>query len=90
MNIMNFSDMPTGGKFFKDIFFIVQLRTAAAEIRRVSFLRIFFFSLGKSTLLHRRCLMLKFSEILILVYGKIFSAFYPILHETFSVLYKKN
>ena len=30
----------------------------------------------------------KISEILMLVYRKIFSAFYPILHETFSILYK--
>ena len=34
--------------------------------------------------LHRRCFMLKFSEISMLACGKIFSAFYPILHETFS------
>ena len=45
--------------------------------------------LDKSTFLHRRCLMLKFSEVLILVCRKIFSAFYPILHEAFSILYKK-
>ena len=45
--------------FFKDTFFSVNLWTAATEIRRVSFLRIFF-SLGKSALLHCRCLMLKF------------------------------
>ena len=60
---------------------------AATEVRRESFLR-FFFPLDKSDLLHRRCLMLKFSEILILTFGKIFSAFYPILHETFPILYK--
>ena len=35
------------------------------------------------TLLHRRCLILKFFEMLILVCRKIFSAFYPILHEIF-------
>ena len=40
-------------------------------------------SLDKSVLLHRRCLMSKFSQMLILVCRKIFSAFYPILHETF-------
>ena len=51
----------------------------------VEYLSLYFFSLGKSSLLHRRCLMLKFSEILILVCRKIFSAFYPILHETFSI-----
>ena len=57
---------------------------AATEIRRVSLLRIFLFvSLDKHVLLHRRCLMSKFSEILILVCRKIISAFYPILHETF-------
>ena len=32
--------------------------------------------------------MSKFSEILILVYRKMFSAFYPILHETFSNSYR--
>ena len=46
-----------------------------------------FDSLDKSVLLHRRYLMSKFSEILILVCRKIFSAFYPILHETFSNSY---
>ena len=51
------------------------------------FLESFFVSLDKSVLLHRRCLMSKFSEMLILVCRKIFSAFYPILHETFSNSY---
>ena len=37
---------------------------------------------------HRRCLiMLKFTEMLILVSKKILSAFYPILHESFSNSY---
>ena len=44
-------------------------------------------SLDKSVLLHRRYLMSKFSEMLILVNRKIYSAFYPILHETFSNSY---
>ena len=48
------------------------------------FLESFLVSLDKSVLLHRRCLMSKFSAILILVSRKIFSAFYLILHETFS------
>ena len=51
------------------------------------FLESVFVSLDKSDLLHCRCLMLKFSEMLILVCRKIFSAFYPILHETFSNSY---
>ena len=51
------------------------------------FLESFFVSLDKSVLLHRRCLMSKFSEMLILVCRKIFSAFYLILHETFSSSY---
>ena len=51
------------------------------------FLELFFVSLDKSVLLHHRCLMSKFSKILILVCRKIFSAFYPILHETFSSSY---
>ena len=68
--------------------FTEYLLTTASEIPRVSFLKIFFFvSLDKSLLLHRRCLISKFSEILILVCRKIFSAFYPILHETFSNSY---
>ena len=33
---------------------------------------------------HRRCLISKFSEIVIPAYRKIFSEFYPIFHETFS------
>ena len=51
------------------------------------FLESIFVSLDKSVLLHRRCLMSKFSEMLILVCRKIFSAFYLILHETFSSNY---
>ena len=51
------------------------------------FLESVFVPLDKSVLLHRRCLMSKFSEMLILVCRKIFSAFYPILHETFSNSY---
>ena len=51
------------------------------------FLESFFVSLDKSVLLHCRCLMSKFSEMLILVCRKIFSAFYPILHETISNSY---
>ena len=51
------------------------------------FLESVFVSLEKSVLLHRRSLMSKFSDMLILVYRKIFSAFYPILHETFSNSY---
>ena len=35
-------------------------------------------------MLHCRCLMLKFTKILILVCRKNFSAFYPLLQETFS------
>ena len=68
--------------------FTEYLLTTASEIPRVSFLKIFFFvSLDKSFLLHRRCLISKFSEILILVCRKIFSAFYPILQEIFSNSY---
>ena len=44
----------------------------------------FFVSLDKSVLLHRKCLMSKFSEILILVCRKTFSPFYQMFHETFS------
>ena len=62
-------------------------RQIASEIRRVSFLRIFFVSLDKSALLHHRCLMSKFTEMLMLVCRKIFSAFYPTLHESFSNSY---
>ena len=52
----------------------------AAEIHRVSLLGIFFFiSLDKTVLLHHRCLISKFSEILILVCRKIIAAFYPVL-----------
>ena len=39
---------------------------------------------GKSALLHHRGLMLKFTEMSMLVSRKIFSAFYPTLHESFS------
>ena len=56
----------------------------ATKICRTSSQNIFFISLDKSVLLHHRCLMSKFPEILILLCKKIFSVFYPILHETFS------
>ena len=45
---------------------------------------LFFVSLDKSILLCCRCLISKFSEIMLLVCRKIFSTFYLILHETFS------
>ena len=51
------------------------------------FLESFFVSFDKSVLLHRRCLMSKFSGTLMLVWRKMFSAFYLILHETFSDSY---
>ena len=51
------------------------------------FLESVFVSVGKSVLLHRRCLMSKFSEMLILVGRKRFSAFNLILPETFSNSY---
>ena len=56
----------------------------AIEIHRISLLRTFFVSLDKSVLLHCRCLMLKFAEILILFCRKIFFVFFLILQETFS------
>ena len=67
-------------KFFKDIFFTEHLWMAASKTRRISFRRSFFVSLDKSALLRCRCF---FSEILILVRRKIFSAFYWISHEAF-------
>ena len=69
----------------RDTFFALNLGMAATEIRRISLLRTcFFVSLDKSILLHRRCLMSKFPEILVLLCRKIFSAFYPILQEMFE------
>ena len=60
------------------------LRTTASEIRRVSFFRTFFVSLDRSILFHRRCLMSKFSGILVLACRKIFTAF---SNEPFSKLF---
>ena len=76
-------------KFLRTPFlvFTEHLPPTASEIRTVSFLRIFFVSLDKSTSLHHRCLMSKFTEMLMLVCRKIFSAFYPTLHESFSNSY---
>ena len=54
------------------------------------FLESFFVSLEKSISLNCRCLMSKFSEMFILLSRKIFSAFYPILHETFSNSYSSS
>ena len=66
--------------------FTSSLLMTTTKVRRISLLRTFFFiSLDKSVLLYRRCcLMLKFPEILMLLCRKIFSLFYPIVHETFS------
>ena len=64
--------------------FTEYLPPTASEIPTVSFLRIFFVSLNKSALLHHRCLMSKFTEMLMLVCKKIFSAFNPTLLEGFS------
>ena len=76
-------------KFLRTPFlvFTEHLPPTASEICTVSFLRIFFISLGKSALLHQRCLMSKFSEMLMLLCRKTFSAFYLILHESFSNSY---
>ena len=49
------------------------------------FLEYFFVSLDKFVLFHHK--MLKFAETLILMCGKIFSAFYSVLHEPFSNSY---
>ena len=64
--------------------FTEYLPSTASEIPTVSFLRIFFVSLNKSALLQNRCLMSKFTEMLMLVCKKIFSAFNPTLLEGFS------
>ena len=63
----------TDGKILKikDTFFTLNLWMTATRNPRVSLLRIFFVSLDKSVLFHRRCLMSKFREILILVCRKI-------------------
>ena len=77
----------TGGESFNDTFFKENLPTTASEIHTASFLRIFLISLDKSVLLHCRCLMSKFTEMLVLVHQNIFSAFQPILYESFSNSY---
>ena len=77
----------TSGETFKDKFSAEYLPTTASEIRIVFSLRIFFCFLDKSVLLHRRCLMSKFFDLLMLVYRKIFCAFNPVMHETFSKSY---
>ena len=62
----------------------LNLGMTATKISRISLLRTFFFiCLDKFVLLHRKCLMSKFPETLILLCRKIFSVFYPIFHETF-------
>ena len=63
------------------------MRTASKICTVYLFLESFFVSFDQSVLLHRRCLMLKSSETLVLVCRKIFSACYVILHETFSNSY---
>ena len=65
--------------------FTLNLQMTAIKIHRISLLRTFFlFFWIKSILPHRRCLMSKFPETLMLRCRKIFSVFYPIFHKTFS------
>ena len=75
------------GKLLKTPFLQNNSQRMLLKFVQYLFLESFFVSLDKSVLLHCRCLMLKFSEILMLVCRKILSAFYPILHETFSNSY---
>ena len=74
-------------KFLTTLFlvFTEHLPPTASEICTVPlFLESFFVSLDKSALFHHRCLMSKFTEMFMLACRKIFSAFYPALHESFS------
>ena len=70
-----------------DTFFAEYLPTTASDIRTIYFLRIFFCFFRIICFFHCRCFILKCSEILMLVCRKIFSAFCPILQETFSNSY---
>ena len=54
------------------------------KIRGISLLRTFF-SLDKSVLLHRKCLMSKFRETLILLCRKIFSVFIRFFTKLFPI-----
>ena len=65
----------------------------ASEIHTVSSLRIFFVSLDKSVLLHRRFLMLKFTEMLILMFIQFYMntwKFFKQLFLTAVLVFSKN
>ena len=72
---------------FRTPFLLRTSRRLLLKFIQYLFLESFFVSLDKSALLHHRCLMSKFTEMLMLVCRKIFSAFYPTLHESFSNSY---
>ena len=74
-------------KFLRTPFLQNTCRRLLLKFIQYLFLESFFVSLDKSTLLHHRYLMSKFTEMLMLVCRKIFSAFYPTLHESFSNSY---
>ena len=64
--------------------FTLNLQMTTTKTCRIFLHRTFFVSLDKSVLFHRRYLMSKFPEILILLCRKTFSVYYPIFHVTFS------
>ena len=74
-------------KFLRTYFLQNTLQQLLLKFVQYLFLESFFGSLDKSVLLHHRCLMSTFSEMLMLVCRKRISAFYLNLHETFSNSY---
>ena len=74
-------------KYLRTLFLQNISRRMPLKFVQYLFLESFFVSLDKSVLLHHRCLMSKFSEILTLVCRKIFAALHLILHETFPNSY---
>ena len=74
-------------KFLRTPFLQNTCRPLLQKFVQSLFLESFFLSLDKSALLHHRSLMLKFTEMLMLVCRKILSTFYPNLHKSFSNSY---
>ena len=74
-------------QIFKDTFFTEHFGTTASETHRVSFLRSFFFCLWINLFCFVADISCRnFLKLWQLICRKLFSAFYPDSHETFSIV----
>ena len=67
-----------GGETFRDTFFTEHFQRLLLQFVQCIYLEPFLVSLDKSVLLHRRCLISKFSEMLILLFIRFYIKVFPI------------